>query len=210
MKRLLAGGAVVVGAAASVAAATPQQVTISVRPSILRTGQPLTIFGTLENRRMSELVRIQQKDCGQRFFRDVASATTGDGGAWSTNFYPGISAAIRAVWNEETSAQVRVQQRPLLVLRREFGKRFQVDVSGKTSFWRKRVRFQRLDRRLGRWVTVRTVALGDSGASAGDPYPSSEAEFRASVPKGALVRAVLPRSEARPCYLAGYSNLVRT
>lgn len=187
-----------------------ERVTLAARPSILRSGQPVTVFGTVDSRRAGELVQVQAKECGQRFFRDVASATTGEGGAWSTDFYPGIGASVRAVWNETASAQVRIQQRPLLVLRREFGRRFQVDVSGKTSFWRKRVRVERLARRLGGWVTVKSVALGDSGASAGDPYPSSEAEFTASVRKGTLLRAVLPRSQARPCYLAGYSNLLRT
>jgi hypothetical protein len=187
-----------------------ERVTIAARPSILRSGQPVTVFGAVDNRRADELVRIQAKDCGQRFFRDVSSATTGDGGAWSAVVHLGISATLRAVWEETASTQVTVQQRPVLVLRREFGRRFQVDVSGKTSFWRKRVRVERLDRRLGGWATVKSVALGDSGASPGDPYPSSEAEFTASIPKGTLLRAVLPRSQARPCYLAGYSNLLRT
>jgi hypothetical protein len=187
-----------------------ERVTIAARPSILRSGQRLTVFGTVDSGRADELVRVQARECGQRFFRDVASATTADGGAWSTDFYPGIGASLRAVWNETASEQIRVQQRPLVVLSREFGRRFEVEVSGKTSFWRKRVRFERLDRRLGGWVTVKSVALGSGAASAGDPYPSSEAEFTASVRRGTLVRAVLPRSQARPCYLAGYSNLVRT
>jgi hypothetical protein len=38
----------------------------------------------------------------------------------------------------------------------------------------------------------------------------SSASFRASIPRRTLIRAVFPRSQARPCYLAGYSNLLRT
>ena len=68
-------------------------------------------------------------------------------------------------------------------------------------FWRKRVLFQRLDRRLGTWATVKKVVLTRS---------TGGVTFRAPVPKGSLVRAVLPLSEARPCYLAGYSPLLRT
>lgn len=68
-------------------------------------------------------------------------------------------------------------------------------------FWRKRVLFQRFDRRLGTWATVRRVVLTE--------YTGYTA-FTASVPKGCLVRVVLPLSQARPCYLAGYSPLLRT
>ena len=35
-------------------------------------------------------------------------------------------------------------------------------------------------------------------------------EFRLAVPKGRLLRAVLPRAQARPCYLAGVSRTLRT
>ncbi len=33
--------------------------------------------------------------------------------------------------------------------------------------------------------------------------------FRIAVPKGTTLRAVLPLQAAKPCYLAGYSKLVR-
>jgi hypothetical protein len=36
------------------------------------------------------------------------------------------------------------------------------------------------------------------------------AEFSTAVPRGTLVRAVFPLSQARPCYLAGCSNQIRT
>jgi uncharacterized protein len=61
--------------------------------------------------------------------------------------------------------------------------------------------FQRFDRRLGTWTTLRRVVLTEY---------NGYTEFRASVPRGALIRAVFPLSQARPCYLAGYSPLFRT
>jgi hypothetical protein len=51
---------------------------------------------------------------------------------------------------------------------------------------------------------MRSVVLTKSGYGG-----SASATFRAAVPKGTLIQAVLPRSQAPPCYLAGYSNLVR-
>ena len=35
-------------------------------------------------------------------------------------------------------------------------------------------------------------------------------KLRFKVPKGTTIRAVLPRSQAGACYLAGYSKLLRT
>ena len=35
-------------------------------------------------------------------------------------------------------------------------------------------------------------------------------DFRLPVPKGTTVRAHVPASQAKPCYLAGYSKLIRT
>ena len=35
-------------------------------------------------------------------------------------------------------------------------------------------------------------------------------KLRFKVPKGTTIRAVLPRSQAGACYLAGYSKLIRT
>jgi hypothetical protein len=40
--------------------------------------------------------------------------------------------------------------------------------------------------------------------------PAKTLPFRPRVPKGTLIRAVLPLSQARPCYLAGYGPLMRT
>jgi hypothetical protein len=190
-----------------------ERVTIAARPSILRSGERATLFGTVDNGKADELVRVQAKDCGQRFFRDVASATTREGGGWSTELSPGINTTLRAVWNETASAPISVRQRPVVVLRRlpNVARRFEVWVSARNSFWRKRVLIQRLDRRLGRWLAVKSVVLTETGTSApGYGFAQTSAKFGAAVPRGALMRAVLPRSQARPCYLAGYSNLLPT
>ena len=37
-----------------------------------------------------------------------------------------------------------------------------------------------------------------------------EAFIKVDVPKGTTLRAVLPLSQAKPCYLSGYSKPVRT
>ena len=204
--RLIAGAGALTVAIASGAAAAPEQVTIEARPTVTRWLQPMTLFGSVDSRRAEEIVTIQARPCGSpsQFFTNVDTARTSDGGGWSTEFRVLVNTTLRAVWNDRPSAQITVRARPGVLLRRRAARRFDVSVQGPSGgemFWRKRVLFQRLDRRLGTWATVKQVVLTDSNGAA---------TFRASVPRGSLVRAVLPISQARPCYLAGYSSQVRT
>lgn len=192
-------------AIASTAAAAPEQVTITSRPSIVRWGTPVTLLGSVANGNSEEVVTIQANDCGpsSQLFRSVASTRTEDGGRWSFEYSPLVNTTLRAVWKEHVSATITVRQRPSVLLRRLSASRFNVAAWGRggASFWKKLVLFQRFDRRLGTWATVKQVVLTES---------SGYTTFRASVPKRSLVRAVIPRSQVRPCYLAGYSPLVRT
>jgi hypothetical protein len=199
-------GAAVAGAIASGGAAAPEPVTILARG-------PFTLYGSVATDRPDEIVTIQARDCGSPSptFRDVAEARTREGGSWSLEFSTGITSTLRAVWKDNVSVPITVQQRAnvrLLPLASRRG--FTVTVSGRTQFWKKRVLFQRFDRRLGTWHLVKVVVLTKTGGFPGYGGAAAWAEFRASLPRGTLVRAVFPRSQARPCYLGGVSKLVRT
>jgi hypothetical protein len=180
-----------------------ERVTIAARPTIARLGEPISIFGSVDSSGVDEIVTIQAKDCRQQFFRDFASARTREGGAWSTQTWTNINTTLRAVWNGQTSTEIFVRKRAGILLRQRSPRRFSVSVQNHAGaiFWRKHFLFQRFDRRLGTWVTVRRVVLTESDGTT---------TFTASVPKGSLVRAVIPLSQARPCYAAGYSPLLRT
>jgi hypothetical protein len=198
-----AAGAVTV-AIASGAVAARDQVTIEARPTVTRWLQSITLVGSVDTRRAEEIVTIQAKDCGQQTFREVESARTSEGGGWATQASILTTTTFRAVWDGRTSSQVTVRARPGVLLRRRSANLYDVRVQGSggsSPFWRKRVLLQQLDRRLGSWRTVKRVVLTQS---------TENTTFRASVPKGSVVRAVLPLSQARPCYLAGYSSQVRT
>lgn len=179
-----------------------ERVTIFARPG--------TLFGSVDNRRAGEAVTIQAKDCGQPSFRVVAGATTVEGGGWSTSFGAGINTTVRAVWKNETSAPIAIREAPRVGLVKRTGSRFEAFVTGRKSFWRKRVLIQRFDRRLGTWLRVRSVVLTETYVARGYGYSAAGGKFRLSLPKGTLVRAFLPLSEARPCYIAGVSLAVRT
>lgn len=133
------------------------------------------------------------------------------GGVWrraTTEYWPGITTTLRAVWKGAASSPVMVRQQAYVALYLRSSGKFEVSVGGKWSFWHKRVLFQR--RAASSWTTVKSVLLTETTAQPGFAQASTGATFSASVPKGSVVRAVLPLAQARPCYLAGASKSVRT
>jgi hypothetical protein len=198
-------------------AVASERVTIFARPTVAGpTGQPfpywVRLFGSIDSGKAGESVEIQAKDCGSDYFRLVGGATTEPGGGWSTAYSPGINTTLRAVWNDASSAQLGVQRIVGIYLsKKRDGKTLRVSAHGKRSFWRKRVVIQR--RAGGAWGKFRTVVLTESGNPGSGPntgYGGSFAEFVPAVPRGTLLRAVMPLAEARPCYLPGTSRPLRT
>jgi hypothetical protein len=70
---------------------------------------------------------------------------------------------------------------------------------------------QRFDNTRQNGRDVRSVLLTKQDAGPGSGFILTGSDnFRAKFPKGTLLRATLPLSQSRPCYLAGYSFLLRT
>jgi hypothetical protein len=194
-----------------------ERVTIFAQPSV--TGnQPLNrsvrLFGSIDSNKAGESIAIQAKDCGSNFFRLVAGATTESGGTWSTMYWPAANTTVRAVWNDVSSPQVAIRVRAFVGLyKRRDGKALRVSAGGADNFWRKRVEIQRLDRRLGTWKRLQTVVLTDSSGNRGSGpntgRSGSSADFVPRVPRGTVLRGVMPLSQAKPCYLSGTSRTLR-
>ena len=207
--------ALVVGLAAVLGATAGAQgggVSIAARPAVAPSFGPITLFGAIATPRARETVTVEVKECGLQSYgyRGVVSVETDATGRWDTEYYPGITASIRATWGEATSQPILVKQAARLLIRRVPAKRnmFEISVSGKLGFWHKRVLFQQ---RVGSsWKTVKNVLLTEQGGVGSQGIIWTSARFKASVPRGKLVRGVLPASQAKPCYLAGYSGIVQT
>jgi hypothetical protein len=169
-----------------------------------------------------EEVTVQFKQCGlyPSQYRDFMTATTFEGGAWSLDellyvrLQISASGSFRALWRDSVSPEVKLQMRAGIRLGRlPQGGRFKVSAYGTQSFWHRRVRVERFDTRSRKWILVRSLLLTESEGTRdyNEPLVVSTTEpFRPAVPKGTTLRAVLPLAAARPCYLAGYSLLVRT
>jgi hypothetical protein len=181
-------------------------VTLLARPTIAG-ADPVVLYGALASGRAGETVVVEAKDCGATAFRAFAEAVTQDGGGLSTSAVVRITTTLRAVHGDARSAEITVRKRANVQLyRKRRGGGFRVGAGGLRSFWHKRMRIER--RQGSSWKTVKWVLLTESDEGTG--YGSwTEAEFRLSVPKGTWIRAVLPQSQAGPCYLPGVSGAVR-
>ena len=176
------------------------RVTIALRPAISSPAtSQVTVYGTVGSAKAGESVTIQAKECDNSFFRVYAGANTEADGAWSTFIWPSITMKLRAVWNGETSAEVLFRKRVFIGFQQLSPTRFRVGAGG-PRFAGKRVNLQSFDQRLGRWSTIRTVALSSSYAT----------YVKLRVPKGTRLRVAMPNSQARPCYLGGTSPVIRT
>ena len=181
------------------------RLTIFARPAVVAWAQPATVFGAARGAGPQDVVTVQVRECGSSAFSTYAETHVNAGGGWELPV--GVTSTFRARWRSSTSAPVTIRQAASVLLARErAGRGFVVSAIPKRTIWRRTVEIQR--RTGGAWRTVRKMRLTDSVKSTG-LVSASEARFRLAVPKGAVLRAVLPFAEARPCYVRSFSKVVR-
>jgi hypothetical protein len=208
------GFVLMVGVAAALGLAlggsATETITMSASPTITRASASVTAMGAVGSGRGDQLVTVQSRPCDQTTWRDVAETTTQEGGGWTIAFSPGISGLFRAASAGAESEAVKLQTRPSVSLGQRPPGKFFVTVNAQRQFWHRRVVLQRFDTKKRVWIDVRRILLTETGATPGQPWIWSRTDkVRVVVPKGTTMRAVLPLSATRPCYLAGYSNLLR-
>jgi hypothetical protein len=190
---------------AASASAAPSRLTIGVRPtSVVAFDNTITIYGLLAGAGGGRDITYEAKECGTGgSFHLAGAATTGAGGAFSNppGLPPGVTTSYRAHWRDVLSNVVVVRVAPRVELRRS-GRHFTVVVSGHGYLRGKRITLQRLT--AGRWARIRTLPIRDTFGNGG------VASGVARLASGFTVRAVLPRSQAAPCFLPGISSTVRT
>jgi hypothetical protein len=182
-----------------------------VRPNVLRWAESTTITGGVGSGKADVDVYIDAQTCGEGPWENISGAHTIEGGAFSAEFGAGINLLVRARASGATSNVVKVQQRPSVTVQERPKGSFFVLVNAARSFWHKKVVLERYDRAKRRWVTLRSALLTETGGRPGSAFQYSKTgHFKVKVPARSLVRATLPVAQARPCYLAGYSNLLTT
>ena len=209
MKRaiVLSGLVAAVVAGAALAGVLADSVTLRSTESVLRTGQSSAgVFGEISSGAEGEYVVVKGKECGipGAFFRALGGATTVAGGRYEASVLIRTKTTLRAEWKEAASSTVVVTPRAYVLLTKKPGG-FEVGlVSEAGPVDGKRIRIERLT--PAGWKLLQTVVV-----KTGDYNGWAEKDnLRFKVPKGTTIRAVLPRAQAGPCYLAGYSKLLRT
>jgi hypothetical protein len=183
----------------------------SARPAIARWAEPVTITGGVGSGQAGVDIYIDAQSCGDRLWEMISGAHTGPGGGFSAEFGAGVNLLVRARAEGATSNVVKIQQRPSVTLQQGPRGTFWVNVNAGRSFWKKRVTLQRYVPAARSWQSVRAAVLADSGSRPGSAFIWSKTEkLRQQLAKGTIVRATLPLAQAKPCYAAGYSNLLRT
>jgi hypothetical protein len=211
MTRVMLAALVALSAFLATTEARPSDVqarlTIFARPAVVAWAQPATVFGAARGAGPQDVVTVQVRECGSSAFSTYAEAHVNAGGGWELPVGTAVTSTFRARWRSSTSAPVTIRQAAsVLLARKRAGRGFVVTAISKRSLWRKTVEIQR--RTGGAWRTVRKMRLTDSVKSTG-LVSASEARFRLAAPKGAVLRAVLPLAEARPCYVRSFSKVVR-
>ncbi len=187
-----------------------ETISIGARPTVLRWGQTTTISGGIGSGQSGVDVYLESQACAEGKWELVAGPHTDDAGRFAVDIGAGINRLVRARAEGATSNVLAVRQRPSLTLQHRPPGSFRVHVNALRPFWRKRVALQRYDPSIRNWRDVRSALLSTTGSNPGSPFVWSQTEkFRQQVAKGTLLRATLPLTQAKPCYLAGYSNLLR-
>lgn len=206
MKRGIALCALVTLAAASQAAATGvgDTVTLAVERRVVPSSASVLLTGSVSNGREGEPVTVEAKGCRERAFQAFAPVSTVEGGAWSTTLPVHTRTTFRARWRDARSPQVVLAVRPRIVLGQISQRLFRTQLLIGVHANGKRLLLQRFDANDRIWETVKAFVF--KSPSPGWPQMT----VSASVRKGTPVRLTLPRSQAQPCFLAGYSNILTT
>jgi hypothetical protein len=199
--RVLAGLAVMLALAGIAGAAGKPRVTIEANTHVSGGDDIVLLRGTVSSRKAGEPVTIEADDCGPLSWRPAYRVRTAAQGGWASNGDTNINTRYRARWKKAVSRTIRVNARPMVILRTT-GAGFSVDVLALDFFNGRTAVLQRYEPEARKWRDVAHTKLERNGSAA--EFGRSSGVFRAGV-HGKL-RAVLPAAQAAPCYTTGYSQ----
>ena len=202
---LVRRGLLIVGSALSLAApaaAAAPTITITTNLREVQGNQTFQVSGGVASGRAGEDVVVEVKECGSYApFHKLAGTQTGGSGTWVEQVGLLGGAQLRASWRGGVSDPVSVKVHPWMTLTYKGPGRYFVWVRADDFFGGARAVLERASR--NKWVAVKKFTLKREQSFG---VASSIATVRAKLEKGTLIRAVLPKSQAGACYLAGFTN----
>jgi hypothetical protein len=189
--------------ALAVPASAAQAPTLEANPAIVGMLSQVALSGTTGSAKAGQTVFVQAKECGASFFRVVAATTSAAGGGWATSAPAQITTTFRARVGRAYSRPAVVRKRAVLSLTKlPSGRIFLVRSFGGSTLIGKTIRIERYT--ASGWVLVQRATLRRS-----DIFGVVETTVRIRR-AGLLVRAFIPLAEAKPCFVAGASNVIRS
>jgi hypothetical protein len=199
--RVLAAAIGSLALAATAGAASRPRVTIEANARVSGSDQIVLLNGTVSSGKAGEPVTIEADDCGPLSWRPAYRVRTAANGGWASNGDTNINTRYRARWKKVVSRTIRVDARPMVILRpNALG--FSVDVLALDFFNGRTAVLQRYDVEARKWRDVARAKLQRNGSAA--ELGRSSGTFRSGA-HGKL-RAVLPAKQAAPCYTTGISS----
>jgi hypothetical protein len=200
--------------AALAAAAVPVAVgatvpPITAEPGVIGWAKASQIAGSFVGAQHDDPIEIQERRCGSAAFTRLFDVPSDPQGGWHVFVSPPITTTYRARFRGEFSGTTTVRVRPNVTIRELSRGRFLVTTLAFKQFWRRTGVFERFQRSTGRWLRVKTFVFSESGPTTGVSSVTN-GRFRSRLPRRTLVRALLPSSQVRPCYVAGVSNMLQT
>jgi plastocyanin len=175
----------------------PPQVTLATSSAAVKYGTPVTLSGTVSNKKSGETVTLVQLPTGQTTKQVLATLQTGTNGVFSFTVTPQINTQYQAQWRNLSESSVTVQVAPLIKL--PFASRsgyFHFYVTAGRSFAGRHVFLQRFTL-AHTWVNVRQLQLGSKSGRL-----MALRWVRSLVPRGRWsIRIFMPGTEVGDGYL---------
>ena len=188
-----------------------ESITLESNVDVVTYSGSLLLSGTVANGTAGEKVTItaNPQNAGTKAAKSVLTTTTGANGSFSATVHPLVHTVYVAATAKSSSDPLSVDVRPRLRLARLGRTHAMVTAFAARSFLHKYVLLQRFRSRSGVWATIARVRFTrvTRGAS---PTVMSGAVFRLHVRHGLRLRVSMPFGQARPGYVSGTSNSIRS
>jgi len=180
----------------------PPQISLVASSAVVKFGTPVTLTGTVSNKKAGETVTLVQLAFGQTTKQVVATLQTTTGGTFSFTVTPQLTTTYQAQWPGKSESSVTVQVQPMIKL--PFVSKtgyFHFYVTASTSFAGRTVFLQRYT--LAKtWVNIRSLTLGSKSGRL-----ISVRFVRSLVPRGRWsIRVFMPATEMGGGYLDSWSG----
>lgn len=185
-----------------------ESITLTSTSRVVTYGGAVLLQGAVANGMPGEKVTINVSPQAGKTAKSVQTVTTSTDGSFTVRVQPLVQTVYVASTARSSTPPLAINVRPRLRLAFLSRTRGVVRASAAQSFLHRYGLVQFWSPRRDVWVSVKRVRMTRLVAGIA-PTVVSQATFRLRVRHGLRVRVLMPRSQTRPGYTSGTSNIVR-